>query len=162
MVIKDIEKIYKLVLICFKEIIYYMKKIAVVYWSGTGHTEAMANAVANGVEENGARAELIKADSFHSDMMDEYSAIAFGCPSMGNVLEETVFEPMFNECKPKLSGKRIALFGSYGWSKGRWMEKWTEICKENGADIATDYVICLDRPDKKDVKDCIELGKALA
>ena len=92
-----------------------MNKIAVVYWSGTGNTEAMASAVAEGAREKGAEATLITAAGFSADQVGDYDAIAFGCPSMGaEQLEETEFEPMFTSCEGALQGKAIALFGSYG------------------------------------------------
>ena len=98
-----------------------MSKIAVVYWSGTGNTEAMAKAVLEGAKEKGAEVVLLTPDEFDVSMMDSYDAIAFGCPAMGaEVLEEEEFEPMFASCESKLSGKRIALFGSYGWGDGEW------------------------------------------
>ena len=89
-----------------------MKKVAVVYWSGTGNTEAMANAVVEGIRTAGAEADLFTASSFGAGKMDEYDAVAFGCPSMGvEQLEDSEFEPMFQDCESKLSGKKIALFG---------------------------------------------------
>ena len=96
-----------------------MSKIAVVYWSGTGNTESMAAMVAAGAKEAGAEAVLLTAAEFGPDQMDGYDAIAFGCPSMGaEQLEESEFEPMFSACEAKLSGKKIGLFGSYGWGDG--------------------------------------------
>ena len=90
-----------------------MKNIAVVYWSGTGNTEAMAQAVADGVKEKGAQVKLLTASAFDASMVDQFDAIAFGCPSMGaEQLEESEFEPMFTACESKLNGKTIALFGS--------------------------------------------------
>ena len=107
-----------------------MSKIAVVYWSGTGNTEAMANAVLEGAKEKGAEAVLLTPENFDVSMMDSYDAIAFGCPAMGaEVLEEDEFEPMFASCESKLSGKRISLFGSYGWGDGEWMREWEDRCK---------------------------------
>ena len=101
----------------------FMSKVSVVYWSGTGNTEAMANAVAEGVSENGGIANLYCISDFNSSMIEDFDAIAFGCPAMGGeVLEEEEFEPMFNSCEPKLKGKKIALFGSYGWGDGEWIE----------------------------------------
>lgn len=92
-----------------------MSKIAVVYWSGTGNTEMMASKVLEGARANGAEAVLYTASQFRGSLMDQYDAVAFGCPSMGaEELEEQEFAPMFAECEPKLKGKRIALFGSYG------------------------------------------------
>ena len=106
-----------------------MSKIAVVYWSGTGNTEAMASAVAEGAREKGAEADLLTASEFSSDQVSAYDAIAFGCPSMGaEQLEESEFEPMFTACEGDLQGKNIALFGSYGWGDGEWMRSWEERC----------------------------------
>ena len=94
-----------------------MSKVAVVYWSGTGNTEAMAMAVAEGAKGKGAEVSVITAAEFSPEQVGEYSAIAFGCPSMGSEqLEESEFEPMFTACEGRLSGKNIALFGSYGWA----------------------------------------------
>ena len=106
-----------------------MSKIAVVYWSGTGNTESMANKVADGAKRAGAEVSLFTASEFQANMMDQFDAIAFGCPSMGaEQLEESEFEPMFNECEAKLQGKKIALFGSYGWGDGEWMRNWGFYC----------------------------------
>lgn len=140
-----------------------MSKVAVVYWSGTGNTEAMASAVADGVKSAGSEAVLLTAAEFDASMVDSFDAIAFGCPSMGSEqLEESEFAPMFESCEAKLSGKKIALFGSYGWGDGEWMRNWEEVCKSDGAVMACDFVICNDAPDEEAVVACNALGKALA
>lgn len=139
-----------------------MNKIAIVFWSGTGNTEAMADAVAAGINEQGGQATIIQASSFSSEQMDSYDAIAFGCPSMGEEeLEETEFAPMFSACKSKLHGKKIALFGSYGWGDGEWMRTWEETCISEGANLVTDSVICNEAPDDEAIAACKELGAAL-
>lgn len=139
-----------------------MSKIAVVYWSGTGNTEAMANSVLEGIKEAGAEGTLYTASEFGADMMDGFDAIAFGCPSMGSEqLEDSEFEPMFNSCESKLDGKKIALFGSYGWGDGEWMRNWEETCQNDGAVMACDFVICNDVPDDEALAACRALGKAL-
>ena len=139
-----------------------MSKAAVVYWSGTGNTEAMANAVLDGIKEAGAEGALFTASEFNADMMDQYDAIAFGCPSMGvEQLEDSEFEPMFQSCRAKLSGKKIALFGSYGWGDGEWMRNWQETCQNDGAVMACEFVICNDAPDDGATAACKALGKAL-
>ena len=136
---------------------------AVVYWSGTGNTEAMANAVAEGIKAAGAEAKLFEASAFTPDMADDYDAIAFGCPSMGvEELEDSEFAPMFDAVEPKLSGKKIALFGSYGWGDGEWMRKWEERCKDKGLTLACDFVICNEAPDDEALEACKKLGAALA
>lgn len=139
-----------------------MSKIAVVYWSGTGNTEAMATAVCEGAKEKGAEAVMLTAAEFSDSMMDSFDAVAFGCPSMGvEQLEESQFKPMFNSCEAKLKGKRIALFGSYGWGDGEWMRNWEETCISDGAVLACDYVICNDAPDDEAITSCKALGAAL-
>jgi flavodoxin short chain len=140
-----------------------MSKIAVVYWSGTGNTEEMANAVAQGAREAGAESDVIFAANFKPEDMGQYAAIAFGCPSMGTEqLEDTEFEPVFNACKGKLSGKKIALFGSYGWGDGEWMRTWEADCKDAGAYLACESVLCCEAPDDEAKSNCAALGKALA
>jgi len=140
-----------------------MSKIAVVFWSGTGNTEAMAQAVAEGAGAKGAEVECIGASDFSADKVAEYDAIAFGCPAMGDeVLEESEFDPMFEAVEGSLSGKKIALFGSYGWGDGRWMRDWEERCKQAGAVLAIESVIANDAPDDDAVQQCKDLGAALA
>ena len=114
-----------------------MSKIAVVYWSGTGNTEAMANEVAEGAKAAGAEVDVLTASEFGADKMDAYDAVAFGCPAMGaEELEDSEFEPMFSDCEGKLGGKKIALFGSYGWGDGEWMRNWVERMKNAGIPAA--------------------------
>ena len=140
-----------------------MSKTAVVYWSGTGNTESMAAKVVEGAQAAGAEVSLFTAAEFGADKMDEFDSVAFGCPSMGSEqLEEDEFEPMFLSCEAKLRGKKIALFGSYGWGDGEWMRTWEETCREDGAVLACDCVICNDAPDAEAESACEELGKALA
>ena len=139
-----------------------MSKIAIVYWSGTGNTEAMAAAVKEGVSEKGAEAVMLTAAEFDASMIDSFDAIAFGCPSMGaEELEDSEFAPMFNSCEAKLSGKKIALFGSYGWGDGEWMRNWEDTCKGDGAVLASDPVICNEAPDDDAIAACKALGTAL-
>ena len=135
-----------------------MNKVAVVYWSDTGNTQAMAEAVANA-----AGAELFTADAFSGEKMDAYDAIGFGCPSMGSEqLEESEFEPMFEGCKSHLNGKKIALFGSYGWGDGEWMRNWEAECLSLGANMVCECVICQETPDEEALAACEALGRALA
>ena len=139
-----------------------MSKTAVVFWSGTGNTEEMANAVLEGMKENGADASIYSADAFQAGDVDAYDAIAFGCPAMGaEVLEEDEFQPLFDECKSALKGKKVALFGSYGWGDGEWMRNWEDDCKEAGIELACDSVVCNDAPDEDAITACKELGAAL-
>ncbi len=139
-----------------------MSKVAVVYWSGTGNTEIMAEEVAAGAKSAGAEVEVIKAADFSASKVDEYDAIAFGCPAMGaEVLEEEEFEPMWNDCTGSLSGKKIALFGSYGWGDGEWMRSWESSANDAGAALACESVMANEEPDDDAKAACQELGKSL-
>ena len=140
-----------------------MSKVAVVYWSGTGNTQAMADAVAAGAQEAGAEVQVLEASSFGADQMDAYDAVAFGCPSMGSEqLGESGFGRMFTDCEAKLSRKEIALFGSYGWGDGESKRDWEERCSQDGASLASDSVICNEAPNDEALSACRELGAALA
>ncbi len=137
-----------------------MSKTAVIYWSGTGNTEAMANAVAKGA---GLGAELFVAADFDAARADGFDAFALGCPAMGSeALEESEFEPMFESIKDKLVGKKVALFGSYGWGDGEWMRNWEESCADAGIALSAESVICNDAPDETALAACMALGAALA
>ena len=139
-----------------------MSKVAVVYWSGTGNTEAMANKVAEGAKAAGAEVEVISADDFDGTDISGFDGVAFGCPEMGDEeLEDSVFQPVFEACEAKLAGKKVALFGSYGWGDGEWMRSWEEKCQNDGVALAVDSVICNEDPDDEAQAACIELGKAI-
>ena len=140
-----------------------MSKVAVVYWSMTGNTEAMAKAVSEGAQAAGAEVDLLTAAEFGADRMNDYDAIGFGCPAMGDeVLEEDEFDPVFTACEGSLGGKKIALFGSYDWGDGEWMRIWEDRCKTAGANLACDFVICHLEPDAEGAEACRNLGAALA
>lgn len=138
-------------------------KIAVVFWSGTGNTEAMANAVAEGARSAGGEVSILTCDQFDAAQTEQFDALAFGCPAMGaEVLEESEFDPMFTAVEGKLAGKKVALFGSYGWGDGEWMRSWEERCASNGVVLAAQSVICNEAPDDEAVAQCKALGAALA
>ena len=140
-----------------------MKKVAICYWSGTGNTQAMAEAVAEGVKGAGAQAQVFTASEFDAAKVDGFDAIAFGCPAMGaEELESDEFEPMFTACEGKLSGKPIALFGSYGWGAGEWMSTWEDTGRGDGAELVCNSVICQEAPDADALSACRALGAKLS
>ena len=139
-----------------------MSKIAVVYWSGTGNTEMMAEACAEGVKESGSEVTLADVSSFTAADTANYDGVMFGCPAMGaEVLEESVFEPFFTEAEAFLENKPVALFGSYGWGDGQWMRDWEDRCRAAGAELAADSVIANDAPGDEETEQCRNLGAAL-
>ena len=137
-------------------------KIAIVYYSGTGNTEAMADIIKDKLSGK-ADVSVIDPASFGPSDLEEFDAFAFGCPAMGNeVLEEDIFEPMFASIEGNLSGKKIILFGSYGWGDGEWMRSWEERCKNAGAILAADPVIAQEAPDDETKADLEAAADALA
>ena len=139
-----------------------MSKIAVVYWSGTGNTQTMAEAVEAGAKAKGAEVDVFTPDGFEAGKAAQYDAIAFGCPAMGDEsLEDTEFEPVFASAEGELGGKKIALFGSYGWGDGQWMRDWEARCKTAGAVLAADSVTANESPDDQALEACRNLGAAL-
>lgn len=137
-------------------------KTAVIYWSGTGNTEAMANAVAEGMKEAGAEVAMLTPDQVQAGELGGYGAIAFGCPAMGSEeLEYDEFQPMWDEVKETLGGKKVVLFGSYSWAEGEWMDNWKADADEAGVNVV-DSVICYDAPDDEGEAACKALGAELA
>ena len=134
-----------------------MSKAAVVFYSGSGNTEAMADVIVNALG-----ADKIAAENFSAAKVADYDAIAFGCPAMGDeVLEESVFQPMWDDVKGSLAGKKVALFGSYGWGDGQWMRDWEADAQANGVTLACDNVICNEAPDDEATAALEALAQAL-
>ena len=126
-----------------------MKKVAIVYYSGTGNTQEMASTI---LDELSGKAEvaLIECSSFSPDDIEKYDAFAFGCPAMGNeVLEEDSFEPMFSSIEDKLINKDVILFGSYGWGDGEWMRNWEGRVISDKANLKAEPIIALEAPDEE-------------
>ena len=149
---------------CAEKRINHMEKIYVVYWSQTGNTLAMAQAVAEGVKEAGKEAEVVDVSAASLDELKKASAFAMGCPAMGaEVLEESEMEPFVCDVEGFSAGKKIALFGSYGWGDGQWMRDWTDRMSSAGATIVNgEGLICHEVPDADALEECKQLGRSLA
>ena len=141
-----------------------MNEIIVAYWSQTGNTQAMAEAVGEGIQAAGKKALVAEIGSVSMDALKNASAFAMGCPAMGaEVLEEAEMEPFVMEVETFASGKNIGLFGSYGWGDGEWMRNWAERMTAAGAMVVGgEGVICQEAPDEEALENCRALGKALA
>ncbi|MDR2426116.1 MAG: flavodoxin [Endomicrobium sp.] len=136
-----------------------MSKVAVIYWSGTGNTEAMAKSIEKGLKEKSAEADVFEVGSAPANL-DAYEKVAFGCPSMGaEVLEENTFEPYFTSVEKSLKGKKVALFGSYGWGDGQWMRDWVERTRSAEALLVDDGFIQNEAPN---TDECESFGKKFA
>ena len=140
-----------------------MEKIAVIYWSGTGNTEMMAQYVAEGAKAAGAEVDVFSVSDIAQDKLAEYGRFALGCPAMGaEELEDSEFQPFYDAAKPSLSGKKVALFGSYGWGGGEWMNPWKADAEAAGLVLVAEPLAIENAPDDAGKTACQELGKALA
>lgn len=141
-----------------------MAEVKIVYWSGTGNTASMAEFVGKGVTEAGGAPQFIPAEEASAADIASAKAFALGCPSMGaEQLEESTMQPLEDELVSLVSGKKILLFGSYGWGDGEWMRNWVEELTGAGAEmIEPEGVICNDAPDGDAEAALIAAGKALA
>ena len=141
-----------------------MAAIKVIYWSQSGNTQAMANAVAEGIKEAGKEAEAVFVTEANINDIKDDIAVALGCPAMGAVvLEEADMEPFVTSFESIAAGKNVALFGSYGWGDGEWMRDWTERMIGAGANVLNgEGLICQEAPDDEMIEECKNLGKQLA
>ena len=140
-----------------------MQKTAVIYWSGTGNTEAMADLVANAAAAAGASVDKFTASEFNVSSAGDYTGFALGCPAMGaEELEEEVFGPVYSACEARLNGRPVGLFGSYGWGDGEWIRTWAEDAEAAGARLVVEPVMANGSPDGDAETACAALGTALA
>lgn len=141
-----------------------MSKMSIIYWSQTGNTAAMAQAIAEGAQSAGAEVSLLEVSQAGAADVTGSDLVAFGCPAMGmEVLEESEFDPFFATVEGSLSGKKVALFGSYGWGDGQWMRDWWERAQGSGALLVGDEgLIVNEAPDADGLEQCRSLGASLA
>lgn len=141
-----------------------MSNIQVVFWSQSGNTEAMANAVADGIRKAGKEADVVFVGDASIDELKSAKIFALGCPAMGaEVLEEGEMEPFVSDLEMSVSGKTIGLFGSYGWGDGQWMRDWVDRMTSAGATVVDgEGVICMGAPDADATAQCEALGARLA
>lgn len=141
-----------------------MSKVAVIYWSQTGNTQQMAQAIADGVTQAGAECDLLEVSAVTPQQALEYDKLALGCPAMGaEVLEESEFEPFFAQLEGELGGRKVALFGSYGWGDGQWMRDWVERTQSAGANLVEEAGLMVNEaPDADALEVCKNLGARLA
>ena len=140
-----------------------MSKIVIVYWTGSGNTEAMAHAVEEGAQNAGAEVSLNFVSDISADEAASFDHIALGCPAMGNEqLEEYEFEPFFEELLPQLQGKKVVIFGSYSWNEGDWIQLWKDRLNEAGVELVAEPVKAYSYPEDDVLEACKALGERLA
>lgn len=140
-----------------------MKKTTIIYWSGTGNTEAMANFIVDGIKSQGGEVDVINVSEATIDDVENSDIVVLGSPSMGSeVIEEGEMEPFVESISTLVGGKQLALFGSYGWGDGEWMRNWQERMEGVGALMIDDGLTIQGMPENENADLCIELGKKIA
>jgi len=140
-----------------------MANVAIIYWSGSGNTEMMAQAVKTGAEQGGSKVDLFDVDQFDVNDLKNYDGFLFGCPAMGDEeLEEGSFEPFFASAESQLKDVPVGLFGSYGWGDGAWMRSWQERVQNDGAKLFGDGLIIENTPDDDGIAACEQFGREFA
>ncbi len=139
-----------------------MSKVAVIYWTSTGNTEIMANKIFEGVKESGNDVGIFTCGTFNTAIVKDYDAVVLGCPACGSEeLDESEFMPMFDSIKEDLIGKKIYLFGSYGWGGGEYMKTFKEECESGGITIVGEPILSENTPDSAVEESCINFGKSI-
>jgi flavodoxin short chain len=139
-----------------------VSKVNIIYWSGTGNTESMAKLIAEGAKEKGAEVKLLNVSDAKDEDIKEADVVVLGSPSMGSeVIEESEMEPFVESISPIISGKKVALFGSYGWGDGEWMRNWVSQMDDSGANLVNDGLIVQEAPEGSYVEDCKNFGREL-
>ena len=140
-----------------------MKNVAIIYWTGTGNTESMAEGIMEGAKNEDTVVRLLNVYDAKIEDVSNSDVIAFGCPSMGaEELEESEMEPFIESIANAVKGKNIILFGSYGWGSGEWMTEWQERMEGYGANVIVDGLIINNDPDKEGIEKCKEIGALLS
>ena len=140
-----------------------MKKIAIIYWSGTGNTRLMAESLAKGAKLAQVTVEIFDISKNRPKTLGGYDGLLLGCPSMGaEVLEESEFEPYYEGIKQELKGKPIALFGSYGWGNGEWLQNWEDDIETVGAKLFEVGLMVNETPDQEAIANCEAFGRRFA
>lgn len=140
-----------------------MADVLLVYWSGTGNTEIMAEKIKEGLESAGLEVDYRSVDAVEPEEVSGFDKVVFGCPSMGvETLEEDEFEPFFENVEDSLKDKKIAIFGSYGWGEGEWMDAWVDRVKDLGADLFEPGLKINSTPSGEEEDECFAFGEAFA
>lgn len=134
----------------------------IIYWSQTGNTEKIAELIKKGIELEGKSAELVQVSNIETEDVKKQEILIIGCPACGvETLDETEMEPFIRSLEGEIDGKKVALFGSYGWGTGEWMETWQERMKSYGAILISDGLI-VNEEEIDDNEECVEFGKLIA
>lgn len=135
----------------------------IIYWSQSGNTEKMANLILQGIELEGKKAELVDVSSVSIDDVKNEEILILGCPASGaEELEESEMEPFVKSLEGNIQGKKVALFGSWGWGNGEWMTEWEKRMESYGATLISEGLTVQEYPEGEDEDKCINFGKLIA
>lgn len=137
-------------------------KMLIIYWTMTGNTRIMADCLAEGAKQAGLSPQILPIAEAAPAQAAEADLLALGCPAMGaEELEQEEFAPFWRSLLPYITGKKLLLFGSYGWGGGAWLQKWREEAAAAGAQVY-DTLAAEGRPDEASMELCEQLGQSFA
>lgn len=161
--IQCFDKINKHAIIFFGNEVFSLKKAIIVYWSGTGNTEIIANKILEGLNNLKVKANIYNINDITLDEVLKYDNIILGSPAMGDEqLEEEVFEPFFEKFLEKAENKNISIFGSYGWGNMVWLDNWEKRIKDNNKNNFLGKLAVFSTPTTDEEEKCIKFGEELA
>ena len=136
-----------------------MNKISLVYYSSTGNTYSMAKAIEEGIIEAGGKVTVYKASEMNKDDILSSDVIAMGSPAMGaEVIDENYLLPFMEEDGPKFKGKKVYIFGSYGWGGGEYADNWKAQLEGFGANIVAMPILANEEPNEEELAQLKEIS----
>ena len=129
-------------------------KVAIIYASTTGNTEAMANAINEAVIGTGAEVVYGTADSADASQVTSSDLILLGSPAMGDEVLEDSMESFYTAIESELKGKKVGIFGSYDWGDGQWLRDWNDRLNSAGAVVAQEPLMVHLTPGNEDIEQC--------
>lgn len=135
-------------------------KTTIIYWSSTGNTEKMAQLIGKGLTEIAVDVAIKQVSESSCQDIEDSDIVLLGCSAMGvEEIDTSEMEPFIKTNGEAFVNKKVALFGSYGWGDGEWMQDWETMMSDLGASIEVDSLTVNEMPVGDSELNCIEFGK---
>ena len=122
----------------------------------------MVEDIGCGIKEAEKEVEILEVSNATDKDIIDAEVVVLGCPAMGvKELEDSEVIPFIDNNVALMQGKKMALFGSYGWGTGEWMDAWKEQMASLGANLVTEPLIVNEFTDGQDEAICNGYGKKI-
>jgi len=143
------------------------KKILIVFYSKTGHTKKMAEAIARGCKKvEGVEVNLKGVENATNEDLLEVDAIILGSPSYFRLpawpIKKFIDESI--EIYGKLKGKVGGVFSSAGGEMGAkiCIQGLRDMLEEHDIRVVGDGVYAIEDPSAEKIKECEKFGEMIA